>query len=106
MPADGFFDFSIKQFPDNITAGHVSKSRISTSSVGLAVGKRYLRNKYILVRDNYASIEVNKSSLNAQNANQNQNDINRSSLKVQDANQNRNSVINSNIHESSIGEYS
>jgi hypothetical protein len=105
MPADGFFDFAIKQFPDNITAGYVSK-RISTSNVGLAAGKRYLRNKYILVRDNYASIEVNKSSLNAQNDNQNQNDINRSSLKVQDANLNRNSVINSNIHDSSIGEYS
>ena len=76
MPANGFFDFSIKQFPDNITAGRISK-RISNSNVGLAAGKRFLRNKYILVRDNYASIEVNKSSLNAEHANQNQNNVNR-----------------------------
>ncbi len=80
MPADGFFDFSVKQFHDN-----PSKIRTSTSNINQTAGKRYLRNKYILVRDNYAS-DGNKSSLHVEGAN-------------------NNSLINSNLHGSSMGEY-
>lgn len=85
MPADGFFDFSVKQFHDNVVAGNPNKSRISSSNNNLTHGKRYLRNKYILVRDNYAS------------------DGNKSSIYVEGAN--NNSLINSNLHASNMGEY-
>lgn len=66
MPVDGFYDFCIKQFPEN--AVPANKSRINVSS--LSQGARYLKNKYILVRDNAAdnreSDFLNPSNLHAQ----------------------------------------
>lgn len=59
MPSDGFFDFCIKQFPENSVPA-TNKSRISVSSLGQ--GARYLKNKYILVRDNAADNADNRES--------------------------------------------
>lgn len=49
VPADGFFDFCIKQFNDNLIPAS-NQSRISVSTIHN--GNRFLRNKYMLVRDN------------------------------------------------------
>jgi hypothetical protein len=49
MPASGFFDFCIKQFPENAVPSS-NQSRITVTSAGS--GNRYLKNKYMLVRDN------------------------------------------------------
>jgi hypothetical protein len=79
MPADGFFDFCIKQFTDNqILSGH---SKISANNAN--AGSRYLRNKYILVRDN-------------QNGNESESIM---------ASQINKSIINSNIYTSNASEY-
>jgi hypothetical protein len=50
MPTDGFIDFGIKQFTDN-AINSTAKSSIKVST--LSNNHRYLRNKYILVRDNH-----------------------------------------------------
>lgn len=52
MPTSGFFDFCIKQFSENSVPA-VNQSRLSIS--GTEAGYRYLKNKYILVRDNSSS---------------------------------------------------
>ena len=49
MPTDGFIDFGIKQFAEN--AINSAQSNIKGSS--LSSNLRYLRNKYMLVRDNH-----------------------------------------------------
>jgi hypothetical protein len=49
MPADGFIDFGIKQFTDNAINSVQSNIKVSSLSNNL----RYLKNKYILVRDNH-----------------------------------------------------
>ena len=54
MPENGFFDFCIKQFGDNqVSAGNQSQMQMSSTSQNS--GSRYLRNKYVLVRDNQLS---------------------------------------------------
>lgn len=55
MPADGFFDFCIKQFKEN-QIPCTNSSRLSATNTN--AGHRYLKNKYMLVRDNYASREL------------------------------------------------
>ena len=81
MPSDGFFDFCIKQFPENSVPA-INKSRISVSSLGQ--GARYLKNKYILVRDN--AVDNRQSDL-----------LNSSNLNPQPVQQ---SIINSNLYSS------
>lgn len=58
MPADGFFDFCIKQFKENQILTN-NQSRLSATNT--KVGYRYLRNKYMLVRDNQGSREIEGS---------------------------------------------
>lgn len=59
MPADGFFDFCIKQFKENQIPTS-NQSRLSATNTN--AGHRYLRNKYMLVRDNHASRELEDSN--------------------------------------------
>lgn len=88
IPHDGFFDFCIKQFPDNIVqTAHQSQSRISSSS--LNAGTRFLKTKYMLVKDN----QVGKhGSEFLQPSHSHQPGV-------------QSSMINSNINSSSANEY-
>ena len=58
MPADGFFDFCIKQFKENQIPA-TNQSRLSATNT--KANYRYLKNKYMLVRDNHASREIEGS---------------------------------------------
>lgn len=64
MPTDGFFDFCIKQFKENQIPTS-NQSRISATNTN--AGYRYLKNKYMLVRDNHASREIEESNNNREN---------------------------------------
>jgi hypothetical protein len=52
MPAEGFFDFSIKQLTDSSDPDNTNKSKLNKPNSNNTSRKRYQKTKYMLVRDN------------------------------------------------------
>lgn len=92
MPTDGFFDFCIKQFKEN-QIPTTNQSRLKATNT--KESHRYLKNKYMLVRDNYASRELEEGT-------NRESDLKPNHLSVDN---NQSSILNSNLSASGSKDY-